>query len=105
MKMVNEERKIRNSNSLMRKSHTGNMNRSLSKDSQKNELSDLSPASRHDKIVRKINLMKKHKQFNKEQYDHTAKSFLEQLREINTKAEVAEQNIKIIDDENEKLRV
>ena len=77
----------------------------MSKDSQKNEMSDLSPASRHDKIVRKINLMKKHKQFNKEQYDHAAKSFHEQLREINAKSEVAEQNIKIIDDENEKLRV
>jgi hypothetical protein len=49
--------------------------------------------------------MKKHKQFNKEQFDHTAKVFYEQLREINTKAEVAEQNIKIIDDENVRLRV
>ena len=74
------------------------MNRSLSKDSQKNDLSDLSPPFRHEKIVRQINLMKKHKQFNKEQYDHTVKTFNEQLREINTKAELAEQNIKIIDD-------
>lgn len=74
------------------------MNRSLSKDSQKNDLSDLSLPLRHEKIVRQINLMKKQKQFNKEQYDHTVKTFNEKLREINTKAELAEQNIKIIDD-------
>ena len=76
------------------------MNRSMSKESQKNELSDLSPASRYEKILRKINLINKHKQFSKEQFDHSTKSFHEQLREINTKAEVVDHNIKSIDDEN-----
>jgi hypothetical protein len=62
MKMIKEERVIRNSGSLVRMSATGNLNRSMSKESTspKND-QDLSPGSRHEKLKKMINLMNKHR--------------------------------------------
>jgi hypothetical protein len=67
MKMIKEERQIRNSGNgaAVRTSNStgGGLNRSNTKEmsSPKNDQSDLSPGSRYEKLFRMINLMKKHK--------------------------------------------
>lgn len=72
LKMSNEERMIRNNQNAM--SRTGNFNKTMTKVPEGSSFTDLSPKSRYDKTLKMIGLVKRHRQFKREQFEHHLKN-------------------------------
>lgn len=72
LKMSNEERMIRNNQNVM--SRTGNFNKTMAKVSEGSSFTDLSPKSRYEKTFKMIGLVKRQRQFKREQFEHHQKN-------------------------------
>jgi len=65
---------------------------------------ELSPKSRYEKTSKMINLVKKNRQYKREQFEHQKKNYQQQLFENKIKMGEVNQKIKVVDDENELLK-
>lgn len=103
LKMSNEERMIRNNQHQL--SRTGNnFNKSMTKVPEGSSFTDLSPKSRFEKTHKIIGLIKRNRQFKREQFEHHQKNCQQKVFENKKKVGELNQKIKGVDAENDYLK-